>query len=100
MSEGMRTVVLALTLGIGWGLGNVAWADPIRPGFDLYATTSASIDFSFICGNCELISLQGNPIGPGNTDTIVQRLVGIDPFPAFEPPLSAAFSAPALQRSP
>ena len=28
-----------------------------------------------------IIDLEGNPFGPGNTDTIVERIQGIDPFP-------------------
>ncbi len=65
-----------------------ALALTIDPGFDLFQTNSPGsfVDLSdFIAGIPDplTVPLQGVPAGPnlGNTDTIVRRLSGIDPFP-------------------
>jgi hypothetical protein len=62
-----------------------ASADPIGPGFDLFSTPEggAAIDIGPLLpagffATPELVPFEGNPIGPGNTDTIVQRLDGLD----------------------
>jgi len=69
---------IALT---GWlGANNVAMATPIGPGFDLFHTPAGPTTVTTPVGP---ISLQGRPIDPslGDTDTIVERLAGIDPLP-------------------
>jgi hypothetical protein len=64
-----------LVLGITPGRGSIAWADTIGigPGFDLFHTTSGTNVF---IPNIGTIQLTGLPIGPANTDTIVQRKQG------------------------
>jgi len=59
------------------GLVGAALAAPIDPGFDLFQTPPGGglLDFSGMGGG--LVPLQGLPIGPGNTDTIVQRHTGL-----------------------
>ena len=77
---------------------NDAWADAIAPGFDLYVTDpdTTFVDFGpspipadFFCPGSNpfvgIVPLQGVPLTPfipglGDTDTIVERLDGIDPF--------------------
>ncbi|OUR77063.1 hypothetical protein A9Q83_12655 [Alphaproteobacteria bacterium 46_93_T64] len=51
-------------------------AMPIDPGFDLFSTPdgSAIIDLGGILG---VVPFESDPIGPGNTDTIVERLTGL-----------------------
>lgn len=46
-----------------------ASAGAIGPGFDLFQTVPFTTDL----GPLGMVSLQGVPIGSGNTDTIVQR---------------------------
>jgi hypothetical protein len=63
----------ALTLVLGAGLG--AEAAPIGPGFDLFATGPSTLTIhppQPCVTSCTLL-FQGIPIGPGNTDTVVQR---------------------------
>lgn len=52
-------------------IGGTAMADPIDPGFDLLSTPP--FDLQLQPGG-PLVRMAGDPIGPGNTDTIVQRL--------------------------
>lgn len=61
------TLILACTMMAGIGFGNIALAGPIGPGFDLFNTPPFLSSFLGF-------ELMGGPIGPGNTDTIVQRL--------------------------
>ena len=69
---------LALVLVTGFGQGQIAWATPIAPGFDLFETIPITeVDLGPEIG---IVQLEGVPIGPGNTDTIVERLQGIDPL--------------------
>ena len=56
-----------------------AQADPIGPGFDLFTTLPGTTVDPAPLG-VGVVSLEGVPIGPGNTDTIVERLSGIGPF--------------------
>ena len=72
-----RTLALALMSGITFGAGNMASATSIDPGFDLFATSEGTV---VDLGGLGLVELEGVPIGPGDTDTIVERLDGIDPF--------------------
>ncbi|BCG64511.1 MAG: hypothetical protein methR_P2295 [Methyloprofundus sp.] len=51
-------------------------ASPILPGYDLFYTPNFIFNVPTI-GNTEM---QGVAFGPGNTDTIVHRIDGIDPF--------------------
>lgn len=75
---GLTPMALAI---IGLGCTTVSYASPILPGFDLFQTLpGAEVDLG-----CTVVPLKGNPallasenIGP--TDTIVERLQGIDPF--------------------
>jgi hypothetical protein len=78
-------LVSAVLVGLTWGAGP-ANADPIGPGFDLFATdpTTTFVNLGAMGG---VVPLQGVPIGSlsgvnlWDTDTIVQRLQGINPFP-------------------
>jgi hypothetical protein len=49
-------------------------AMPISAGYDLFETIPAPHDFG---GPIGTVVLKGVPIGPGNTDTIVQRMSGV-----------------------
>lgn len=77
MSKAIRIFVLACVLGIGSGLTNLAWADAIGPGFDLFSTPpgGAFLDLSPL--GVGIIPLTGNGIGGSDTDTIVERLGGL-----------------------
>lgn len=74
------TAVLFIALTWCLGANNVAIASPIGPGFDLFHTPEGTTSVTTIVGT---IPLRGRPIDPnlGDTDTIVQRLAGIDPLP-------------------
>lgn len=52
-------------------LGSPAVADPIGPGFDLLSTPAFELPLGPTGPNALMV---GDPIGPGNTDTIVERL--------------------------
>ena len=71
-------LMCALMVGITFGDGDMALATPIEPGFDLFQTVTPGTVVDL--GALGLTELEGVPIGPGNTDTIVERLQGIDPF--------------------
>jgi hypothetical protein len=83
-------VLLIVSIVIPLILGTVqsAWATPINPGFDLFETQQET--FVDICTEVPgsipcMIPFEGVPIGPGNTDTIVERLQGTtfpDPGPS------------------
>jgi PEP-CTERM motif len=76
----IRRLVCALVVTIALGVGHTAMADPIGPGFDLFATQPRT--FAIIPGIGTVFFMAGQPVIPGtNTDTIVERLQGIDPFP-------------------
>lgn len=76
----IRRLVLAFVLTIAFGVGHTASADPILPGFDLFATQPGT--FANVQGIGFVLFMGGQPLIPGtNTDTIVERLQGIDPFP-------------------
>ncbi len=74
-----HSLLAAMILAITFGAGNLASATTIDPGFDLFHTVTpgTSFDFGFPIG---VVELEGNPIGPGNADTIIQRLQGTGPF--------------------
>ena len=85
-----RMVVCALVVvGITVGASTTALATSIGSGFDLFATIPRTFvalglppDF-FGPGSDPFfgeVDLKGDPIGPGNTDTIVERKQGINPF--------------------
>jgi hypothetical protein len=84
----LATCVLAMTVG-------VANADTIALGTDYFQTTSTVIDFG---GSIGSINLTGNPIGPGNADTIIQRqadmTIGGPAIPIQLTALSLKSSAP------
>jgi hypothetical protein len=64
-----RVCVSAAFIG-GLFSGGAALADPILPGFDLLSTPP--FDLQLQPGG-PIVRMAGDPIGPGNTDTIVQR---------------------------
>ena len=76
----IRKLVCAFVITIALGAGHAASADPIGPGFDLFTTLPGT--FAIIPGIGTVNFMAGPPVIPGtNTDTIVQRLQGINPFP-------------------
>ncbi len=65
---------------------NTASATEIFPGFDLFATAPSPpdpqtfVDLTIPSGGAVgIVPLEGNPFGPGDTDTIVERLTGSGP---------------------
>ena len=75
-----RLWLAAVMVALACGFNVPAQASPIGPGFDLFSTTPGTA-FVPIPGNGD-VPLHGVPIpGLNNTDTIVQRMQGIDPFP-------------------
>ena len=71
-------VVLAVV-----GTSNSARATPICPGFDLFATAPSPpdpqtfVDLTIPSGGLVgIVPLKGDPFGPGDTDTIVERITG------------------------
>lgn len=76
----IRRLVCALVIIIAFGIGHNASADPILPGFDLLTTLPGT--FHNIPTVGVVFFMGGQPLIPGtNTDTIVERLQGINPFP-------------------
>jgi PEP-CTERM motif len=76
----IRRLVCAFAITIAFGVGHTAMADPIGPGFDLFATQPGT--FANIPGIGLVLFMGGQPLIPGtNVDTIVERLQGIDPLP-------------------
>jgi hypothetical protein len=75
---GLAVVSVSITLAYSLLLipGSTALADPILPGFDLLHTPPGGGMLPHPMGGPPII-LQGRPIGPGNTDTIVERLGGL-----------------------
>jgi len=78
MAPGRRLCLSLFALLLTLTVGAIpARADAIGPGFDLFATTSGTT----VClTGIGCIQMVGKPIGPFNTDTIVQRMSGISPF--------------------
>lgn len=72
-----RVFLLAglLLIGATFVVGNIAWALPINPGFDLLMTPAGGGVIEL--GLYGTVNLIGNPIGPGGADTIVQRKNGL-----------------------
>jgi hypothetical protein len=70
---------LIITLAIVLGMGGVAWADAIDPGFDLFHTPAFTFPFDAPLGPVELVGLpiEGGLSPLGNTDTIIERLTGL-----------------------
>ena len=79
MAPGNRWLRIALFLAaVALSMGaNVAQADAIGPGFDLFSTAPGTMVFIPGIGTVQFV---GVPIGPSNTDTIVQRTQGINPL--------------------
>lgn len=76
----IRRLVCVFVVTIALGVGHTASADPIGPGFDLFTTVPGT--FANIPGIGVVFFMGGQPLIPEtNTDTIVERLQGIDPFP-------------------
>ena len=63
-------VAAVVTLGPG-----AASSTPIDPGFDLFSTVGPT--FVDLGGTIGIVGLEGVPIGPGTTDTIVERKEGL-----------------------
>jgi hypothetical protein len=77
----------AVLLALAVGAGN-ALADPIGPGFDLFVTDSTTTFANLgTVANPLIVPLRGVQLGTvmgvnlWDTDTVVQRLQGIDPLP-------------------
>ena len=76
----IRRLLWAFVITIALGVANTASADPILPGFDLFHTRPGT--FHIIPGIGFVSFMGGTPLIDGtNTDTIVERLGGIDPLP-------------------
>jgi hypothetical protein len=76
----IRRLACISLVTIALGAANTALADPILPGFDLFATEPGT--FADIPNIGRVLFMGGQPLIPGtNVDTIVERLQGIDPFP-------------------
>ena len=76
----IRKLFCALAVTIALGVGHNVSADPIGPGFDLFATQPGT--FAVIPGIGMVAFMGGPPIVlETNVDTIVQRLQGVNPFP-------------------
>lgn len=76
----MRRLICAFAITIALGAAKTASADPILPGFDLFHTPPGS--FANIPNIGLVFFMGGQPVILGtNTDTIIERLEGIDPFP-------------------
>ena len=75
----LKKLFCASILAIAFGVGHTAVADPILPGFDLFHTLPGTFAITGI-GPINFLGVPINPATLGNTDTIVQRLQGINPF--------------------
>lgn len=86
----MKSTVLFTTARIAAGnlilfglftlVGQTTFASAILPGFDLFSTPPGGAIFNpsnYGLGPNVNIPMVGRPIGPGNTDTIVQRFGGL-----------------------
>ena len=73
-------ILAAAALVIAGSFSAGAAPIPVGPGFDLFATASSPASFVdltlFSGGLVGVVPLTGNPFGPGDTDTIVERLTG------------------------
>ncbi|MGH8672233.1 MAG: PEP-CTERM sorting domain-containing protein [Burkholderiales bacterium] len=94
VSKPWRSTLLGASVLLLAGLGlTPALATSIDPGFDLFATSAGtSVDLPGIGS----VALQGVPIGPRNTDTIVRRSMGIDPFSVGDTDVSIPIELVAL----
>ena len=86
MKNAARFLAVWVVPLIVFGTSNTVHATPILPGFDLFATSpsppnpSTFVDLTVQSGGLVgVVPLKGNPFGPANTDTIVQRLAGSGP---------------------
>jgi hypothetical protein len=68
----LHRIVYVLTAALTVGASPLAEGAAISPGFDLFANAPATF---VIAGppNVTFAPMQSHPIGPGNTDTIIQR---------------------------
>ncbi len=76
----LRTGLCTVFLLSVFGVAQIGYASAILPGFDLFSTPAEG---AYHIQGATLVYLEGDPIDPpnlGNTDTIVERLDGIDPF--------------------
>jgi hypothetical protein len=86
-SSRFRLTAVALSV-VGLGCPVVSSASAILPGFDIFETLpGAYVDLECEDTSILQVPLEGNPVllaseGIGPTDTIVERLQGIDPFEA------------------
>ena len=72
----LRVALGCLALGMVFGVSTPASADTIDPGFDLFHTPDSTVFLDFGPGIGE-VAFESNPIGPGDTDTIVERTSGL-----------------------
>jgi len=74
-----KGVSIVLLCGLLSWVGDTALAGPIGPGFDLFSTPPGGgiLPLSQMIPGAADVPLVGMPIGPGNTDTIVQRRTGL-----------------------
>ena len=73
--------ILAFTIPALLAGATTATATPIDPGFDLFNTLPGTFVELDLGGGPIQIPLEGNTLGPGDTDTIVERKTGENPFP-------------------
>ncbi len=66
--------IVVLCVLLSW-VGGTALADPIPPGFDYLHTPPGGGQLPIPGG--PTVPLRGRAIGPGNTDTIIERLGGL-----------------------
>lgn len=79
---GRVLVRLALSVGMAFFCVNRAQALPILPGFDLFETQAGETTVTVDLGSGPvIIPIRADPLPlPGNPDTIIERMTGIDPF--------------------
>ena len=90
----VATAISAMLMSVYSANPSIAAAIDVALGSDYFQTTSASLTLSGI----GTVNLVGNPIGPGNTDTIIQRqqdaIIGGAPIPIQMTALSLESTAP------
>ncbi len=73
------TILAVVAILAALGGAQTTWAAAIDPGFDLLRTPpgGAIIDLGAMIPGLPEVPMEGNPIGPGSTDTIVERSTGL-----------------------
>jgi hypothetical protein len=75
----IKKLFCASILVIAFGVGHTAVADPIAAGYDLLHTLPGTFAMTSL-GQINFMGVSISPPNLGNTDTIVHRLLGINPF--------------------